>query len=114
VLFRSLTPESRTKGLATFAMTTLGLPEGTDEGPALGAFLARARDLLRRREMSVGLFRTAGGIGSPTFPPGAVIGAPTDPDARTLVDRARALRMRKGVTDVGSLAVVVYPLPGAA
>jgi glycerate 2-kinase len=106
-----LTPESRTKGLATFAMTTLGLPEGMDEGPGLGAYLARAGELVRRREMSVGLFRTAGGIGAPTFPPGAVIGSPTDPDARTLVDRARALRMRRGVTDVGCLTVVLYPRP---
>jgi hypothetical protein len=106
-----LTPESRTKGLATFAMTTLGLPEGTDEGPALGAFLSRAGALMRRREMSVGLFRTEGDLGVPTFPPGAVIGSPTDPDSRTLVDRARALRMRRGVTDVGCLAMVLYPRP---
>jgi hypothetical protein len=106
-----LTSDSRTKGLATFAMTTLGLPEGVDEGPALGAFLSRARELVRRREMSVGLYRTEGDIGGPTYPPGAVIGSPTDPDARTLADHARALRMRKGVTDVGALTVVLYPRP---
>jgi len=44
----ALSPASRTKGVATFAMATLGLPEGLDEGPALGQFLTRARALLRR------------------------------------------------------------------
>ncbi len=108
----SLTPESRTKGVVTFAMATLGLPEGLDEGPALGRFLTRARDLLRRREMSVGLFRTGGDTtGSREYPPGAVVGAPTDPDARVPRERARAVRMRRGITDVGSLAVAVYPRP---
>ncbi len=110
----SLTPESRTKGVVTFAMATLGLPEGLDEGPALGRFLTRARDLLRRREMSVGLFRTAGDTtGGKEYPPGAVVGAPTDPEARAPRERARAVRMRRGITDVGCLAVAVYPRPGA-
>lgn len=106
-----LTTESRTKGVATFAMATLGLPEGADEGPALATFLAKARLLARRREMSVGLFRTAGDIGAPGFPPGAVIGAPTDVEAKVPPDRARGLRMRRGITDVGCLAVAVYPKP---
>ena len=106
-----ITPESRTKGVATFSMATLGLPEGVDEGPALGAFLTEAAGLLRRRETSVGLFRTSGEIGSPSFPPGAVIGAPTDPDATVAPGRARAVRMRRGITDVGCLAMVAYPKP---
>jgi len=110
----ALTPESRTKGVATFAMATLGLPEGVDDGPALGAFLTRARDGLRRREMSVGLFRTAGDPSpAPAFPPGAVVGAPTEPDAGAARDRARAVRMRPGITDVGALAVALYPRPGS-
>jgi hypothetical protein len=108
-----MTSESRTKGVATFAMTTLGLPEGVDEGPALARFLSRSRELARRRELSVGLFRTAGDIGSTSFPPGAVIGPPTDPDAHLPPERARGVRMRRGITDVGCLAVAVYPRPGA-
>jgi len=110
----SLTPDSRTKGVATFAMATLGLPEGLDDGPALGRFLTRARALLRRREMSVGLFRTAGDIvGTGEFPPGAVVGAPTDPGPKVHRDHARAVRMRRGITDVGAVAIALYPRPGA-
>jgi hypothetical protein len=112
-----LTPESRTRGIATFAMTTLGLPEGLDEGPALGQFLSRAKELLNRREMSVGLFRTGGdlsvpaGRSPPAFPPGAVVGAPTDPEAKVVPGRARAVRMNPGITDVGCLAIAAYPRP---
>ena len=108
-----LTPDSRTKGLGAFAMTTLGLPEGVDEGPALGRFLARAQAGLKRREMSVGLFRTSGAVGSREFPAGAVVGAPTDPEATVRPDRARALRMRPGITDVGLLAVTLYRSAGS-
>jgi hypothetical protein len=114
----ALSSDSRTKGIATFAMATLGLPEGVDEGPSLGRFLSRARDLLRRREMSVGLFRTGGDLrGAPRlreehgFPPGAVVGASTDPDRKVSSERARAVRMRAGITDVGCLAVALYPRP---
>jgi CBS domain-containing protein len=109
-----LSPESLTKGVGVFAMTTLGLPEGVDEGPALGRFLSRSLAQLRRREMSVGLFRTAGAIGSPDFPPGAVVGAPTDPSARPRAGRARAVSMRSGITDVGLLAVTLCPVPEKA
>jgi glycerate-2-kinase len=108
-----MTPESRTKGVATFSMATLGLPEGLDEGPALGQFLTIARVALRRRESSVGLFRTSGDVGGPAFPPGAVVGAPTDTETTVPLDRARALRMRRGITDVGCLCVVLYPKPGS-
>ena len=105
-----LTTDSRTKGLVAFAMTTLGLPEGVDEGPALGRFLERANEGLRRREMSVGLFRTAGDLGSPAFPAGAVVGAPTERSA-TRTGHARAVRMRRGITDVGALAIALVPPP---
>ena len=114
IVAEALTDESRTKGVASFAMTTLGLPEGIDEGPALGRFLGTAREGIRRREMSVGLFRTAGIVGSDMFPAGAVVGAPTDPKARERPGRARAVPMRRGVTDVGMLAVALYPAPSAA
>jgi hypothetical protein len=106
-----LTVESRTKGLGAFAMTTLGLPEGIDEGPAFSEFVTQVRTGLRRREMSVGLFRTAGAVGASEYPPGAVVGAPTEPDSRVRSDRARVIRMRKGITDVGMLAVALYPTP---
>jgi hypothetical protein len=106
-----LTTESRTKGLGAFAMTTLGLPEGIDEGPAFGEFVTRARAGLLRREMSVGLFRTAGAVGASEYPPGAVVGAPTEPESRVRSDRARVVRMRRGITDVGMLAVALYPTP---
>jgi glycerate-2-kinase len=112
LLAERMTVESRTKGVAAFAMTTLGLPEGVDEGPALGEFLTTARAALRRRESSVGLFRSAGDVGSPNYPPGAVVGATTDPEVSVPLDRARALRMKRGITDVGCLAVVLYPKPG--
>jgi hypothetical protein len=106
-----LTAESRTKGVASFAMMTLGLPEGVDEGPALGRFLVRSQAGLRRREMSLGLFRTAGVVGSDEFPAGAVVGATTDPNAPARPGRARATPMRRGVTDVGLLAVALFPTP---
>jgi glycerate-2-kinase len=111
VVAENLSVESRTKGVGAFAMMTLGLPEGLDEGPALGRFLVRSEADLRRREMSVGLFRSAGVVGSDTFPAGAVVGAPTDPTAPARPGRARAVSMRRGVTDVGLLAVALLPTP---
>jgi len=108
-----LTTDSRTKGVGAFAMTTLGLPEGVDEGPAFGEFLTAARSGMRRREMSLGLFRTAGAIGAPEYPAGAVVGAPTDTDSPVRPDRARVVGMRRGITDVGVLAVALFPTPVA-
>lgn len=112
VAAESLTSESRTKGVGTFAMATLGLPEGVDEGPALGSFLERAERGLRRREMSVGLFRTVGAVGSPEYPAGAVVGTPSEGEARVHAGRARAIPMRPGITDVGLLAVTLCRPPG--
>jgi glycerate-2-kinase len=111
VAAEQLTAESRTKGVAVFAMTTLGLLEGVDEGPALAAFLNRATSLLRRREMSVGLYRTAGAIGSTAFPPAAVFGPSTDPKAKVRPNRGRGLPMRGGITDVGLVAVALCGVP---
>lgn len=108
-----LSPASRTKGVGAFAMTTLGLPEGVDEGPAFGEFLTAAQAGLRRREMSAGVFRTAGAIGAPEYPAGAVVGAATDPDSRVRPDRARVVSMRRGITDVGMLTVALFPTPVA-
>ena len=108
-LLRAEPLDVRTKGLATLAMTTLDLPEGPDEGPAFQEFLVRANAGIRRREMSVGLFRTGGTVGAPEFPGGAVMGAPTDRDAKVPPGRARAVAMRSGITDVGLLAVALCP-----
>jgi Domain of unknown function (DUF4147) len=109
-----LTADSRTKGVGAFAMTTLGLPEGVDEGPAFGEFLSAAQAGLRRREMSAGLFRTAGAIGAPEYPAGAVVGAPTDTESHVRPGRARVVKMRRGITDVGMLAVALFPTPTAS
>ena len=76
VVAENLTDSSRTKGVAVFAMTTLGLPEGVDEGPALAAFLTRAQELVRRREMSVTLARTSGALGSARVPSGGDLRSP--------------------------------------
>ncbi len=101
--------DAPTKGIAVFVTSTLDLPEGVDERPACEAFLARARERTRRREMSVGLLRTAGPTGpAPAFA-GAVIGAPGDPAANVPAGAARVLRMRTGITDVGTVAVALVP-----
>jgi Domain of unknown function (DUF4147) len=107
----NLTDASRTKGVAVFAMTTLGLPEGTDEGPALAEFLTRAQELVRRREMSVTLARTGGALGSAEFPPAAIFGPPSDSRSQVPPGRARGIPMRRGITDVGVLAIALCGLP---
>ena len=101
------------KGLAALAMLTLDRPDGTDEGPALLEFLDRAQAGLRRREMSVGLFRTGGTIGDGAYPPGAVVGAPSDPGSTADRTGVRAVRMPSGITDVGLLAAAVVPRPAS-
>jgi len=111
VTAENLTSSSRTKGVGVFAMTTLGLPEGVDEGPALAAFLTRAQELVRRREMSVTLARTSGSLGSPEYPPAAIFGPPSDPHTTVPPGRARGLPMRRGITDVGILAIALCGLP---
>jgi glycerate-2-kinase len=105
-----LDPEAKWKGIAVLAMTTLDVPEGWDEGPALARFLTRAGAEIRRRELSVGILRTSGPVGSPDFPPAAVVGRPTDPEFPVTAGRARGLRMEPAVTDVGMLVVAATPL----
>jgi len=102
----------RSKGIAVFATTTLDLPEGVPEQAAAETFLATSLGALRRREMSLGLLRTAGPVPpSPSFA-GAVIGAPGDPGADVRPGTARRLAMRSGITDVGLVAVALFPTPG--
>jgi hypothetical protein len=99
------------QGIGAFAMTTLGLPEGADEGPGLARFLHRAQERMQRPEMCIALLRTSGTIGSTEYPPGAVIGRPTDPRATVPAGRARAIPMQAGVTDVGCLAIALLGKP---
>jgi hypothetical protein len=96
-------------------MTTLDVPEGAEEEPACRRFLKQALAGLRRRELSVGLYRTVGPVG-PGGPEGAgaalagaVVGAPTDPEVRILTGEPRGLRMRPGITDVGIVVAAVLP-----
>ena len=109
-----LDPGIRSKGLVVFATTTLDLPEGVAERPACEEFLARARGTLRRREMSVGLFRTSGPIGpAPDFAGGAV-GKPGEPGSAARAEVVRPIRMRSGITDVGLVVAAVVPAVSGA
>jgi Domain of unknown function (DUF4147) len=96
-------PSSR--GWVVFSPVTLGLLEGVDERVAIGEFLARASQGLPRRDMTVGVARTAGGAPGDPVPPGGVVAAT---DAGRL-PRARAVLLRPGITDVGAMAIAVVP-----
>lgn len=104
-----LEPGGRSKGFVVFATTTLDLPEGVFERPACEEFLACVRGALRRREVSVGLFRTSGPTGSSSDFAGGVVGAPGDPGAAARAEVARPVRMRPGITDVGLVVAAVVP-----
>ncbi len=108
-----LTPESRTRGIAGFAMTTLDVPEGAPDGPAMERFLAQAYRLLRRREMTIAVGRTAGAPERARYPAGAVIGKIGEPAEGLSPGRPRPLAMRSGITDVGALVVGLVPTPTA-
>lgn len=108
----------RTKGLVVVSMATLDLPDGAPEEESCRRFLELARAALHRREMSVGLYRTAGPLGAdpskpdPRFFAGGVVGWPTDPGSEALRSQVRALRMRPGITDVGFVVAAVVPAEG--
>jgi glycerate-2-kinase len=104
----------KTKGRVVLASLTLEVPEGTPEATACVAFLDRVAAGVRRREMSVGLLRTAGPTGPGPPYAGAVVGRPLDPGSTAPADVPRPLRMRAGITDVGLLAVAVVPVPSSA
>jgi len=108
-----LTPESRTRGIAGFAMTTLDVPEGTDDGPAMERFLAQAYRRLRRREMTIAVGRTVGAPERARYPAGAAIGRIGEPAPGLSPGRPRPLAMRRGITDVGALVVGLWPTPTA-
>ncbi|HYA10861.1 MAG TPA: DUF4147 domain-containing protein [Thermoplasmata archaeon] len=104
---------TRSKGIVVFATATLDLPEGVPELPACEEFLARAGPALRRREMSVGLFRTSGPTGSPPDFAGGVVGASAEPTGRAAREAVRPIRMPAGITDVGLLVAALVPAPSA-
>lgn len=101
----------RSKGVAVLAATDLGLVEGVEEGPAQSRFLERADHALRRPDLSIGLYRTAGPLGGSGFPGGAVVGPPTNTEFAWARGRARAIPMETGVTDVGCVAVALRSFP---
>lgn len=94
-------------GLVVFATSTLGVPEGLDEGPAIRRFLSEAQPRLRHRGARVAAFATSGGT-DPTNPAGGSVaaGGPDDHERRI-----QGVPMQPGVTDVGSLLLVVVPAP---
>ncbi len=102
---------SRSKGIAVVATSTLDLPEGPSEAGAGEAFLAAARLALRRREMSVGLFRTAGGSGRGDDLAGGAVGLPFEPTTRGPFAELRPMRMPSGITDVGLVLAALVPAP---
>lgn len=111
VLAREPDPSAdKSYGIAVLAATDLDQPEGVDDGPAQARFLQRVDGLLRRRYVSVGLFRTAGPLGPSRFPGGAVVGFPMNADYARTPGRARAIPMEVGVTDVGMVAIALLPL----
>jgi glycerate-2-kinase len=105
---------TRTKGLAVLTTLTLDLPEGVPERAACEEFLALTRAALRRREMSVGLFRTAGPTASSADFAGGAVGAPTEPSSSAPGATVRPIRVPAGITDVGLLAAALIPAPASS
>jgi len=99
------------KGWVVFSPLTLGLLEGTDERAAIGQFLSRASRRIARRDMTVGVARTAGAAAGDRSPAGGVVAAAADARA---TPRARAILLQPGITDVGTLATAVVPRAPAA
>ncbi len=99
---------SPSKGVVAVAMLTLGVPEGVADGEARRRFIERAAERLRRREMSVGIYPTAG-ESVPRGGAGWVVGAPGDPDVVRPAGEIRPLAMRSGITDVGVVVAAVAP-----
>lgn len=95
------------RGLVTFAATTLEVPEGGDERPAMTRFLTVAGQRIPWRSAQIGAFRTSGAPPDGP-PPGAVVHVGAA-GARPPNSGPRPLRMRAGVTDVGIIAVCVVP-----
>lgn len=99
------------KGVAFFAASSLGQPEGLDERPAIARFLDRANRQVRRRELVVAALRTAGGVELGTAAPGQT-SRPLEGAPPSGTMGKGPLRMQPGITDVGILLVALLPLPG--
>ncbi len=97
-------PSSR--GWVAFSPLSLGLLEGADERSAIGQFLTRASRRLTRRDMTIGVARTAGAAKGDRTPAGGVVAASSESGA---VPRARAILLQPGITDVGAIATAVVP-----
>ncbi len=97
------------RGLVALAGTTLAVPEGVDERPAMARFVARAADRLPWRSASVGILRTAGA--RPGEGAGGRVVAARAAGGALPAAGGTVLPMRSGITDVGLVAVVVVPLP---
>lgn len=94
-------------GVVAFAGTTLGLPEGVDDGDSLLRFLRQSASRIHRRDATVALLRTAGASDGRAAP-GGVVGAAARPGSGA-PGTVRPLRMRSGITDVGYIAVMAVP-----
>ncbi len=107
-----LTADSRTKGVAGFATTTLGLFEGVGESEALERCLRSAEGRLHRRETCVAALRTAGAPEGPGALAAAVVGRPADgTEPAGPSPGVRPIAMRSGITDVGIVLVGLAPRP---
>jgi hypothetical protein len=96
----------RPNGLAVLAGLTFGAPEGVDERPLVDRFLASARALLPWRGATVAVLPTAGAPGRSGEGAGRYVSIPTS--------LAGTLPMRAGLSDVGSVGIVLLPAEGAA
>lgn len=103
--------DSSSRGWVVFSPLSLGLLEGVDERAAIGEFLTRVSRRGKRREMTVGVARTAGAAKADRVPAGGVVGAAPEAGA---IPKARALLLQPGITDVGTLATAVVPRAPAA
>ena len=112
-LRRHTRPEDRggarsPKGVIGFAATTLAVPEGADEGPAMERFLQEVAGALPWRFASVAALRTRGAPATGPAPGGVVVASRSGRRTDGVV--VRPLRMRPGITDVGLLLAVVVPI----
>lgn len=98
------------KGIVVFGPVSFGLLEGVDERPAIAAFLTRASEALRHRDVTVAVARTAGAPMREPAPAGGVVSARV-PSANIAI---RPIPLRPGITDVGAIATAVVPRRGAS
>jgi hypothetical protein len=101
---------SRTRGYALFQGLSLGRPEGAEDFTVLADFLGRIHRDLRRREVAVLVFRTAGSLPPPRGAAGGIASAQVPlgpPGSGTVLD------LEPGFTDVGPIAIAWIGPPGS-